>query len=332
MEKQALNPNIFIPLAGLFGLNDNPNGLPQLSSDSATNKILWNSAGNAVTLTATIAGIKVLANSLARKELDKRRSRVHENKVNAMHAYSTPNTAPQVDAVERVRALGINKGASAATVALPLVIAAPAAMGLTSLISGKLKENAEEALDEKLAAARNELDALHAKLLKLRLKKSSSALEIPASIIDADEDEDEDDEDEDDEDEDEGASTRKRRVRIRPVRKGETGIPEYGDLRAPYGFMSKAASEGLVAKGLGTYILAAALVAGLTGATVYNMTKDKDKERKRKKLLEKQVFAQNLTNTPNQVELLLGKHAPFPTDESRQTYIKEISDSVNSHA
>jgi len=312
---EDFNWNVMLPGAGAMGLDDTPRGLPS-TGDTHTDKIVWNTAGNTITIASALIGLKLLANKLARKELEKKKKRAHENKVNAMHAYSTPNTAPQAEAVDKVRSLGVTKESSIGTVAVPLMLATPAALAITKIVTERAKDDAEDEADEKLAEARNELDALHAKLLKLRLKKSASSLKLP--IIDDDEDEDDGDDDDTDE------------VEV-TVKSPSVPKPAITAKSTGFSLLPKAASNEIVNKGVGGYLLTAALVAGLTGATVYTLTKDKDKERKRKKLLEKQIFAQNLTNTPNQVELLLGKHAPFPTDESRQTYIKEIADSVKAH-
>ena len=359
MEKKA-NPNILIPFAEFFGMNTEPTGLPQLSSDAETNKIAWNSLGNAASISAVLIGLKLAANHIARKEMNKARNRAHENKVNALYAYSTPNTAPQTSAVKKVRSLGVSKessmekSASVASMAVPAIVGGTAALIATKIVSDKIKDEAKDEVDEKLADARNRLDALYAKLLKLRLKKSASAFEEEGEETEEfPEPENEelpdiqqpDEDDEDDEDEEE---EKKRRLKAlqnknkqanqafaqqlrQDIANTETSLRRRGGMPKSASMQKVAFIDWLVgvaqrAGALG--IMFAAGVAGLSGLTVYNMTKDRDEERKRKKLLEKQIYAQNLMNTPNRVEVLLGKHAPFPTDASRQTYIREIADSV----
>lgn len=328
MEKNASFPwSIFIPGAPLVGEGD-PEGLPELSSDADTNKMAWNTIGNTASISAALIALKLIANRTAKKELEKARKRVHENKVNAMFAYSTPNTAPQADAVEKVRSLGVTKKASTLekeaspwTTALPIVLSVPAALAISKIVEDKAKDEEQDEADQKLAEARNKLDALHARLLKLRMKKSAS-LGMPEMDDESEEvgvDSEEDNEEE---------KERNKATNQRYARQLKNEISQLEAQSTDQKLTKKAGASIWDFLG-GSAILIAALTAGLSGATVYHLTKSKDSERKRKKLLEKQIFAQNLTNTPNQVELLLGKHNPFPTDESRQNYIQEISKAID---
>ena len=73
-------------------------------------------------------------------------------------------------------------------------------------------------------------------------------------------------------------------------------------------------------------LLLPAAVAGLTGYATYLYTKKKDENRQKLKMLEEVVMPQNLTNTPSELQVVLGSEKTLPTKREEQTYIEDLKE------
>lgn len=67
-------------------------------------------------------------------------------------------------------------------------------------------------------------------------------------------------------------------------------------------------------------------ISGLTGYAAYLYTKKKDENRQKLKMLEEVVMPQNLTNTPAELQLVLGENQALPTRREEQTYIDDLKE------
>ena len=100
------------------------------------------------------------------------------------------------------------------------------------------------------------------------------------------------------------------------------------------GVSKTANDDGADRPGPGGKLLAALMltplaISAITGYATYLYTKKKDENRQKLKMLQEHVLPQNLTNTPSEVQLVLGENNTIPSDRGNQGYIEDLNAKVS---
>jgi hypothetical protein len=175
--------------------------LPRMSNDDQTNQLMWNSLGSTVSIGSIIALSTALAHRLRKRKWDDKEKTIIKNKVNTLHPIITPNyDEDNTDENEEVRLIGIKKSANdnndkkeaedfVAGLKRMLVGSIPIAVGSTVALTASgaankyLSKKESKTLDTEIAGLRNEIDALHARLIDLKSAKSKKGLNKSANNL-----------------------------------------------------------------------------------------------------------------------------------------------------
>lgn len=194
-QLQLLNPALT-----LVGSDRATVGLPQLADNPRTNLMLWNSLGS-LAAGLTLGGlIKGITGADQANWWRKHRNAAEADKVNAIQPLSHPDTdLTDTEQREKRRVRELQKQSNSPVQeppergpnilqryltnvtrsALPL---AAGGLGLwfgTQAVSNQLQESREEALDQEIAAKRNQLDSLHRQILDMRLRGRNVKTAVP---------------------------------------------------------------------------------------------------------------------------------------------------------
>lgn len=193
----------FNPWARTFG-DYNVDKIPfRFSDNDETNKLIINSifaGGGALVGTSLLTA---LASKIHAKKWEKKNEKIVKDKVNSLYTISAPNYEEDPTTTEDVRNIGLGsllKKASGTTEDLGLVSqiwdtakkgfrsTLPVTAFLTGAVVGpylvrdRIKDKDKEELDEEITQKRNELAALHAKLIDLHLNKNASNKEEKPNV------------------------------------------------------------------------------------------------------------------------------------------------------
>ena len=87
-------------------------------------------------------------------------------------------------------------------------------------------------------------------------------------------------------------------------------------------------ANGPITAGYGLLMTSVGLMPILAGIGAYKYTKAHDEDIIKRKILEKQIMAQNLTNIPDTLEVVTGDDESIPTTRKEQKYIDELNKTV----
>ena len=300
---------IFVPFNRFLHLNPDTAKLPNLTSNAEANQMIWSTLGATLSITGVLGLATYLANAYTVHKWDKKKAAIHRNKVNAIHSYNTPNTANAVKAVNQVRNLGLsgktpklleNKVVEAAANNEALADEDPV---LTKAAHG---DNMEKAASGNLAALIPPLIAIPSAIALNGLFKDDMAEthgeELDKEII-------------------------KQRNKLDALYARLLALHGDNIEKTAGGDRPSAVKPGVDKPSLvenGTQLLfGIPIVAGmLAGYATYKYAVEQDEDFNKKKMLEKTVLPQNLTNAPAEVQLVLGKGGKIPHKYTEQSYVQ----------
>jgi len=323
IQKKAADSPLWLLAPGsgiLLGKTPDVSGLPRLARNDINNQAAWNTVGATITASGIAAAAALIANKLAESKLERKRKQIHTNKVNALMPLSTPNYAPDISAVAAVRNLGVSTPKKEKEEENKLSKA-------IEQIKQKLLTYTEDILPSK-EEEKHELKKAADGLIPTQVLPALAT--IPAALL-THTLVNKELEEERKEDLDEEIEELRNRLDSLHAELLETYRDERGVVKAASGGLLWNDENTGALQRVGAVMLAStALAFAIPAVGAYMYTKKSDKARKKLEVLEKKVLAQNLTNIPDSLSVVVGEDEKIPKTRKEQKYIEELAESSKS--
>ena len=280
---------IFVPGAGIFGKNPDMGKLPNLGLGGEGNAFVWNTIGNSLTVGGLTAAATILAHNWTKEHVRRKAEKRHENKVNALSPISTPNTASDVSAVDAIRSIGVRDVAKRR--------------------KNKREEDKEnEALQKTESMPKSAMWTDTVLPLLATIPVAGGVYTLVSSDL-----KDQHKEELDKEIAEKRNHLDKLYAKMLKLRASDKNIEK---------------TAGIGSLGYGLLLTSMGLVPMLAGIGAYKYTKAHDEDIIKRKIIEKQIMDQNLTNIPDTLEVVTGDDESIPTTRKEQKYIDELNKTV----